>query len=176
MRIESAIDQGTTVSVLFPRAAEGTDVDVDSVLEPLASADSRRDPVAWNRTVLLVDDEAECRDTVSAMLAANGFTPLVAESGEAALHLVDSGVDFHLLLVDFAMPGMNGVELAQKVRARRPSLPVVFFTGGDGEWISGERWVLMKPFLSRTLTDTLRAALGLSQEPDSIRHSTSQTV
>ena len=38
------------------------------------------------------------------------------------------------------------------------------------------RWVLMKPFLSRTLTDTLRAALGLSQEPDSIRHSTSQTV
>ena len=176
VRIESAIDQGTTVSVLFPRAAEGTDVDVDSVLEPLASADSRRDPVAWNRTVLLVDDEAECRDTVSAMLAANGFTPLVAESGEAALHLVDSGVDFHLLLVDFAMPGMNGVELAQKVRARRPSLPVVFFTGGDGEWISGERWVLMKPFLSRTLTDTLRAALGLSQEPDSIRHSTSQTV
>jgi FixJ family two-component response regulator len=89
---------------------------------------------------------------------------------------VDSGVDFHLLLVDFAMPGMNGAELAQKIRARRPSLPVVFFTGGDSEWISGERWVLMKPFLSRTLTDTLRAALGLSQEPDAIRHSTSQTV
>ena len=102
---------------------------------------------------------------------------MLAESGEAALRLVDSGLDFHLLLVDFAMPGMNGAELAQEIRARRPSLPVVFFTGGDGEWISGERWVLMKPFLSRTLIDTLRAALGLSQETRRrSRHSTSQTV
>ncbi len=58
------------------------------------------------------------------------------------------------------MPGMNGVELARAVRARRPSFPVVFFTGGDVESISGERWVLMKPFLMRTLIDTLRAALG----------------
>ena len=79
---------------------------------------------------------------------------------------------FHLLLVDFAMPGMNGAELAQEVRARRPSIPVVFFTGGDGEWISGERWVLTKPFPSHTLTDTLRAALGLAQETglDPSRH------
>ena len=75
------------------------------------------------------------------------------------------------------MPGMNGVELAQKVRARRPSVPVVFFTGGDTEWISGERWVLAKPFLSRTLIETLRAALGLTQETDVTRHKPqSQTV
>ena len=54
---------------------------------------------------------------------------------------------------------------------------MVFFTGGDGEWISGERWVLTKPFLSRTLTDTLRAALGLGAG-DRLRSvsTTSQTV
>ncbi len=138
--------------------------------EPLHEA------VIWNRAILVVDDEAECRDTISAMLAASGFAAIVAESGEAALRLVDRGIDFHLVLVDFAMPGMNGAELAREMRARRSSVPVVFITGSDGEWISGERWVLMKPFLSRTLTDTLRAALGLVQEPSSVRHSTSQTV
>jgi hypothetical protein len=52
----------------------------------------------------------------------------------------------------------------------------VFFTGGDAEPIGGERWVLVKPFLGRTLIETLRAALGLADEPDAIRHSTSQTV
>jgi CheY-like chemotaxis protein len=110
------------------------------------------------------------------MLAANGFSVALAESGEAALRLVDRGLEFHLLLVDFAMPAMNGTELAREVRARRPSMPVVFLTGGDGEWISGERWVLTKPFPSHTLTDTLRTALGLAREDNTIRHSTSQTV
>ena len=46
----------------------------------------------------------------------------------------------------------------------------------NNEWISGERWVLMKPFLSRTLIATLRAALGLGGEGTSVRSSTSQTV
>jgi hypothetical protein len=64
------------------------------------------------------------------------------------------------------------MELAEIVRARRPSVPVVFFTGGDGEWIAGERWVLMKPFLTRTLTETLRAALGLTQDTDAARRKT----
>ena len=74
------------------------------------------------------------------------------------------------------MPGMSGTELAQQVRVRQPLVPVVFFTGGDAEWISGERWVLTKPFLSRSLIDTLRAALARTGEPGPIRHSTSQTV
>jgi DNA-binding response OmpR family regulator len=58
---------------------------------------------------------------------------------------------------------MNGLELAQAVRSRRHAVPVIFFTGGDGEWISGERWVLMKPFVTRSLLETLFAALGLAQ-------------
>jgi signal transduction histidine kinase/CheY-like chemotaxis protein len=176
VRIDSAVGRGTTVSVLLPRAAEDTDANSTSDLDRAAIAEPRRDTMATNRTILVVDDEVECRDTISAMLTANGFTAIVAESGEAALRLMDSGVEFHLLLVDFAMPGMDGAELAREIRVRRPSLPVVFITGGDAEWISGERWMLMKPFLSRTLTDTLRAALGLTQETSSIRHSTSQTV
>jgi len=176
VRIDSVVGKGTTVGVLFPRATEDADADDGTGSERAAGAEPRRDAPAWHRTILVVDDEVECRDTISAMLAANGFAAIVAESGEAALHLVDAGTDFDLLLVDFAMPGINGAELAQEIRTRRPSVPVVFFTGGDGEYISGERWVLMKPFLGHTLTDTLRAALGLTPQTSSIRHSTSQTV
>jgi signal transduction histidine kinase len=176
VRISSEVGRGTTVSVFFPRAAEQTGVDGASGLDGPIEVGLPRDAVAWNRTVLVVDDEAECRDTISAMLTAHGFEAKVAESGEAALRLLEGGQEIHLLLVDFSMPGMNGAELAQEVRTRHPTMPVVFFTGGDIEWISGERWVLMKPFLSRTLADTLRSALGLTQEPGAIRRSTSQTA
>jgi signal transduction histidine kinase/CheY-like chemotaxis protein len=176
VRIDSVIGKGTTVSVLFPRATYETDRDAGSDAERALTSEPQNATVAWHRRILVVDDEVECRDTISAMLTANGLAVAVAESGEAALRLVDSGLDFHLLLVDLVMPGMNGLELARQVRVRRPSIPVVFFTGGDAEPIGGERWVLVKPFLGRTLIETLRAALGLTVESDAIRHSTSQTV
>jgi signal transduction histidine kinase len=176
VRIESTVGKGTTVRVLFPRAAEESDVGGGAAPVRTIGAGPRRGAVALNRTILVVDDEAACRATISAMLAANGFSVALAESGEAALRLMDRGLDFHLLLVDFAMPAMNGAALAQEVRARRPSIPVVLLTRGDGEWIGDERWVVTKPFPSQTLTDTLRAALGLAQGTDSIRQNTSQTV
>jgi signal transduction histidine kinase/CheY-like chemotaxis protein len=170
VRIDSALGKGTTVSVLFPRATQEPGLDSESGLERAAEAERPAEVTSGRRTVLVVDDEADCRDTIAALLTANGLTPVVAEDGQSALRLIDGGLELHLLLVDFAMPGMNGVELARQVRARRLSVPVVFLTGSDGEWIGGERWVLMKPFLSRTLVDTVRAALGLTQEKDQARH------
>jgi DNA-binding response OmpR family regulator len=99
----------------------------------------------------------------------------VAESAGAALHLIDGGLDFHLLLVDATMPDRIGVELARKVRETRPSVPVIFLASDD-EWIGGERWVLRKPFLTRTLVDTVRAALALTQGKDAVRQNRPQTV
>jgi signal transduction histidine kinase len=162
VQIDSVVGAGTTVAVLFPRAVG--DVAEAPRIEPVPLADPVSAPVAaLHRTILVVDDEAECRETIAAMLSANGFSVVLAEDGSEALRRIEEGAEFDLLLVDYAMPGMNGIELAQAVRARRPAVPVVFFTGGDSDWISGERWVLMKPFLSRTLTDTLRAAAGLQR-------------
>jgi signal transduction histidine kinase len=164
VRIESTLGKGTTVRVLFPRAAQELSVTTRSGLERAADLERPRHAEFGNKSVLVVDDEPDCRDTIAALLVANGFTPVVAEDGHAALRLIDGGLDFHLLLVDFVMPDMTGMELACHVRARRRSVPVVFLTGSDDERISGERWVLMKPFLTRTLIDTVRAALGLMQE------------
>jgi signal transduction histidine kinase/CheY-like chemotaxis protein len=162
-RIDSAIGKGTTVSALFPRATQDPVLDNDTGSDRAAEAPEPSPAEQVRRTVLVVDDEADCRDTIAALLTANGFTPVVADDALAALRLIDGGMDFHLLLVDLFMPDMSGAELARHARARRQSVPVVFLTGGDDEWISGERWVLMKPFLTRTLIDTVRAALGLTQ-------------
>ena len=178
VRIDSSIGAGTTVSVLFPRAPD--DVAERSVspsgLEQAAGA--MVPPVApepRNRTILVVDDEPECREMIAASLSANGFTVILAENGEAALRLLDEGAVFDLLLVDYDMPGMNGAALAQVARTRRLAVPVVFVTG-DGECINGERWVLTKPFLTRNLIATLHTALGLVQEDDAVRQATSQAM
>jgi CheY-like chemotaxis protein len=132
-------------------------------------------PEARNRTILVVDDEPECRETIAAALSANGFTVILAENGEAALKLLDDGAVFDLLLVDYDMPGMNGTAFAQAARSRRLALPVVFVTG-DGECVNGERWVLTKPFLTRKLIATLHAALGMVQEDGAVRQATSQAM
>ena len=151
VRIDSRVNRGTTVSVYLPRA--------ETAPEPQISDRPRAMP-SGQGTVLLVEDEPAVRETVVGMLTTIGFTALVAEDGAAALRLMDGGYGFDLLLADLAMPGIDGMQVAEAVRARRPSLPVVLMTGyGDDRRVSGERWVLIKPFLASRLAETLRAAL-----------------
>jgi CheY-like chemotaxis protein len=68
-----------------------------------------------------------------------------------------------LLVADFAMPGMNGVEVAQQARARRPDLPVLFVTGyADQTALAGvgEERVVQKPFRDDELERKVRAVVG----------------
>ena len=118
VQIESKLGAGTTVSVLFPRAVPPAASPPDLNRGALTAR-----PVNKPRTVLVVDDDADLRETLQAMLSANSIHAVLAADGAEALRLVDDDQPFDLLLVDFAMPGMNGVELAQHVRARRPVYP-----------------------------------------------------
>ncbi len=153
VRIDSTVGRGTTVTVYLPRASAASP---GIETQPARSGALPR----FQGTVLLVEDDPNVRETVAGMLAAIGFTPLVAEDGAAALHLMDSGQCFDLLLSDLVMPGMNGVQLAEAVRSRCPAMPVVLVTGyADDLRVSGERWVLTKPFVTSRLAETLRAAL-----------------
>jgi len=66
------------------------------------------------------------------------------------------------LLIDFAMPGMNGAEVAREVHARRPELPVLFVTGfadTDALAMAGGDEILRKPFVEKDLAAKLKAAL-----------------
>jgi signal transduction histidine kinase len=179
--ITSAIGKGTTVSVFFPtipvdnaRLAAG-----DAAKSKASGADPAPKSVApaqRDHTVLLVDDEADNRETIAGMLSASGFVVVAADSGQAAIRLIEQGLECDLLLVDVAMPDMNGVDLAAAVRERWPSFPVVFFTGGDVEPIIGERWVLTKPFLMHTLIDTVSAALRPAQGADAVQCSATRAA
>src|SRR5258706_2707544 len=83
--------------------------------------------IEGTETILLVDDEVSVRTVVPIMLARCGYQVIVASSGEEALQFFEQpGFWVDLMLVDVAMPGMNGVELAGHVNALRPALPVLY--------------------------------------------------
>ncbi|MFC3608776.1 response regulator [Stutzerimonas tarimensis] len=155
--IETKLGVGTTVKVYLPRAL---------LREALATSSRPRGPDAEHGSltarVLLVDDDPNVREVTAAMLDQLGYEVLVADSGPNALVSLERGAEVDLLLADFAMPGMNGGELASLVNARFPDLPVVFVTGYAelGRLNAGETLIVQKPFTEELLDDTLRQAIG----------------
>src|SRR3954462_14157431 len=84
------------------------------------------------RTILVVDDEAEIRKLVGAMVAQAGFTILTADSGEHALTLYKNNKGpIDLLITDVIAPGMSGPMLADKLSALQPDLKVLYISGYD---------------------------------------------
>ena len=119
------------------------------------------------RTILLVDDEDIVRLALSRMLRGFGCVVAEAASPAAALAIAEvSGDEFAVVLTDVVMPGMNGRELAERLRADRPHLPVVFMSAyvpetafPDGRMPERSRF-LHKPFSRDELRAGLEAALA----------------
>lgn len=109
--IDSKIGQGTMVSVYLPRA-RGAAV-IESRRE--ASTASRE---GGNATILVVDDDPDVREDAVTCLESLGYRILEAENGDAALAMLERERGIDLLLVDVAMPGMTGIELVRRARAR----------------------------------------------------------
>jgi CheY-like chemotaxis protein len=120
-------------------------------------------PYPERRLALLVDDDSAVRDVTAARLRRLGFEVLEAGSGGAALDLLDRAPRVDLLVADFAMPGMNGVEVAQQACSRRPDLPVLFVTGYADQSALGDvddERVVQKPFRDDELERKVRAMVG----------------
>jgi signal transduction histidine kinase/CheY-like chemotaxis protein len=155
IRIDTRVGEGTSIKVYLPRAAENT------VLEGSAF---NADPGAIERrgaVILLVDDDSAVRQVTASMLEEIGYVMLTMGSGGAALDALDhTKVD--LVLLDFAMPGMSGVELARQIRQKFPALPILFVTGYADKAafadVSEER-IIKKPFIGNELTTKVNAAL-----------------
>lgn len=113
--------------------------------------------------VLLVEDDPEALRVTSYFLHELGYRTLEASGAMEAVELARAhraGID--LLLTDVAMPVMNGIELAQRVRAEHPALPVIFLAGvvpAPAAQLRGTRF-LRKPFTKRQLAALLRSILG----------------
>ena len=77
--------------------------------------------------ILLVDDDASLAESIHAVLESRGYEVVCAEDGEAGLATAEQR-DFDALLTDFRMPGLGGMQLLEKIKAARPTLPVVMMT------------------------------------------------
>ncbi len=85
-------------------------------------------------TVLCVDDDAGIRDLYGALLGQNGYEVIAASSGRHALRVFqDKEAEIDAVILDYEMPGMNGLELAARIKERNPSLPVMMISGSHHE-------------------------------------------
>jgi PAS domain S-box-containing protein len=167
VRIDTRAGEGTTVSIFLPRAASEAAV---APLEPsaiVAHAPAEREAGA---AVLLVDDDFDVRTVTAEMLRELGCEVIEAGSGGAALdHLAQERDRIALMIVDFAMPGMNGVEVTRLARRGRPALPVLFITGfADTAMLAADATpdeILQKPYHSRDLQAKVTKILGDAQSP-----------
>jgi signal transduction histidine kinase len=154
-RIESEPGRGTVVRLFLPRAAS-------------AASGRGAEPAVVGHAVpaariLLVDDDADVREVTAAMLRGEGHEVVEAAGGRAAIALLAAGESFDLLLADYAMPSMNGDELAREVRRQRPGLPILLITGFAGAGsLAGTAdlyRVLRKPFRKTELAGAVAAAV-----------------
>jgi two-component system response regulator HydG len=104
--------------------------------------------------VLVVDDDASLRRSLARILGARGFLVSTADGGEAALEQVGSGEEPDVALIDLKMPGMDGLELLSRIKAKRPEVAVIMMTAfADVDTAiaavkGGAYHFLTKPFLS----------------------------
>lgn len=167
VRIESTVGEGTSVWIYLPRHhGQSARLHAPSTTDlPTASVEGR--------TVLVVDDEPNVRMLVTEVLQEMGLHTLEAAEGPSGLRILDSDAHLDLLISDIGLPGgMNGRQLADAAREKRPSLRVLFITGYAESAVlqrsnaSYDYQVLTKPFTLSTLEDKVRSMLEPGQEPD----------
>lgn len=124
MDIASQSGQGTKVILWLPRASrDEITLGVSKSSAPAVLSETR--PLR----ILLVDDDVLVSMNTAAMLADLGHDVLEASSAKHALQMLESESAFDALITDYAMPGMNGLELAIKVSATHPQTRVILATG-----------------------------------------------
>jgi hypothetical protein len=158
VRIYSRRGLGTTVTVLLPVTSGAS----------AAPAPASTGPVdGHGEVVLIVEDEAALREVTRRMLHRHGYLVLAAASGPEALELAASRPEhIDLLLTDVVMPHMQGTELADRIRASKPGIRVLFmsgyapgFLGAEGALTPGIR-LIEKPFAEAALLTKLREVLA----------------
>ncbi|HZW37646.1 MAG: ATP-binding protein [Deltaproteobacteria bacterium] len=159
IRVLSEPGRGTTFIVYFPRTLAA-----ESAGEP---TETERKGTHGNETVLLVEDEEMVRELVSETLRGFGYSVLEAPDGQEAVAVSEKyRGTIHLLITDVVMPGMNGLELARRLKSTRPDLLLLFMSGYSEEAVNelgvmglGEVF-LQKPITPSRLSEKVRELLS----------------
>jgi CheY-like chemotaxis protein len=141
--IETRIGEGTSVTVFLPSAEV-----IPADRERVADVEQRLRNKETLNVLIVDDDKAVLRSTVR-LLTALGHAAFPTISGGEALILIASGLELDLVLADFAMPEMTGLELARAIEATRPDLPVILVTSYNNREVLkdfGEARILQKPY------------------------------
>ncbi|HEX6058563.1 MAG TPA: ATP-binding protein, partial [Gemmatimonadaceae bacterium] len=156
--IDSAPGKGTCMTILLPRVAGAAR---PASRRSSGSMAAVPEPAALG-TVLLADDEESVRIAVARILRKAGYRVLVAASGSEALGAAEGyGAPIEILLTDLSMPGMNGQELAARIREMRPETRVVLMSGHGGDELARRDLerdglvFLQKPFTMQGLLGVL---------------------
>jgi PAS domain S-box-containing protein len=154
IQVQSEPGKGTRFDLWFPEAdaAEAT------AAEPARPHGEKR----GSGTVLVVDDEPSVRQLVRRVLYRVGYRVEEAASGDEARRRLDAGLHVDLLLVDVAMPGLRGPELAALFRAMRPGRPVLYMSGYAADLMAREPQALLinKPLHPAELVERVAAVLA----------------
>ena len=157
VKIYSELGEGTTVKMYLPRF---TGMPVEPA-NPVTKSEGGRS----GECVLVVEDDTAVRGYIVEALGALGYDVIEAGGGSDALRLLDEYKGVGLLLTDVIMPGMNGRELADKAKLRRPALKVLYMTGYSRNAIVHQGrldpgvTLLQKPVTSDQLAAMVRKAL-----------------
>jgi CheY-like chemotaxis protein len=151
--IATKVGEGTTVTVYLPRTS------ASAVLHPSespAAALQRHDA-----TILVVDDDPDVRVLATSCLETLGYRVFAADGGRAAIDFVGRDVALDLVLIDIAMPELNGVEAVQAILKKRPTLPFIYMTGyvGPTKLDPFEHRVVKKPFTIAELAAKIEEVL-----------------
>ncbi len=154
--VESRLGRGTTFTIRLP------------VGPPVPMAESPTSaPVATARAsrVLVVEDEPEVREILSAVLRSDGHAVVACEDGDSAL--VELEIDeFDLVITDLGMPGLSGWDVARAVKEQRPGTPVAMVTGWSEQidpamvGTEGIDYLIAKPFRREEIRAMVASALG----------------
>jgi signal transduction histidine kinase/ActR/RegA family two-component response regulator len=157
--VESELGHGCRFNIRLPLAADGetpSSTEADVVGPEPSEAVER---------IMIAEDQEALRHLVSRILEKQGFLVTVAANGVEALQLFEEGEEIDLLLSDVVMPGMSGLDLARRVRERRPDLPVILMSGHipdeqDRKTIEqGSMAFIGKPFSADILLQQVQAQL-----------------
>ena len=156
--VESSVGHGTTMTVFLPE-----------VVPPhvtLPAAASTPDSKQATEIILLVEDEPSVRLLTQHILRTHGYTVHEAEDGFQALDLIRrNSLHVDLLITDLVMPGMNGKELATRLRSHFADLKVLYMSGYSdnppvtGDESQGQTTFLQKPFSPEDLIRLVREML-----------------
>lgn len=161
IRVDTTLGEGTSFKVYLPRVESAA---APASMPPTDRAPAR--PPGGKPVLLVVDDDEGVREVTATRLAEAGYAVREAASGLQGLAMLEGDSCVDLVVLDFAMPGMNGAEAAAEIRKRWPAMPVLFVTGfADTAALrqagaNGSDAVVLKPFRDGELERKVAGALA----------------